>query len=116
MSRHIMDHIIQLPKCSSAMSDLYCKECRILLEGFHTVTLAVGNTLLANDGDTLFTHLMKTQVGGCPITTTVVEGVKSTVSDSIERRVLKVLLCTSFLSAKVARWLDTRTDDEKDPD
>lgn len=94
LSWRVMDHFIQLSKCSSAVSDLSFKDRCVLLQELHRISVAVGNTLFPNDGDTLFMELLETKVADGPVTTYVVKIVKRAFSASIDHHVLKAPLCT----------------------
>lgn len=76
------------------MTDLSSTDRGVMLHGLQKVALVMANTLLPDDGDTILTKLMETNVGDGLVTNAVVKGVKVSSRAALENRVLKALLFT----------------------
>lgn len=77
-----------------------------MIQGLHTVNLAVLNTAFPSDGENIVTQIMKDHVGDGNVSKSVVKGLKSASRASTEPRSMKVPMYSEFTAANVARWLD----------
>lgn len=105
--RRMMEHILDIAKASTILSDMSTENRCLLLHCFHTVTRAVDSTIYSGYGNNRLTQMMETHVGDCPVNKTVVKGHNSLSWASIELRSLKVLLCSSVSVANVAGWISS---------